>query len=70
MKKPKPGLFAGILTMLVFAVCLTVPALMLDGGRRSPRAGGEPVTHGGPQSSPSACSSIHCTTKVSSAAPL
>ena len=38
MKKPKPGLYAGILTLLVFAVCLTVPALMLRGRTQEPAA--------------------------------
>lgn len=38
MKKLKPGLYAGILTLLVFAVCLTVPALMLRGRTQEPAA--------------------------------
>ena len=38
VKKLKPGLYAGILTLLVFAVCLTVPALMLRGRTQEPAA--------------------------------
>lgn len=44
MKKPKPGLFAGLMTALVFAVCLAVPALMLNA--RSGRGEETPVPTG------------------------